>query len=101
MLDEENDQTGTKESGRFGYTPIPSDHDEHSSVASMTPSFDPFGLVLLLGSIQPVWELKSLFCYRGYWLDDRTPPILSSEPSAARQEVVLTLATGFSNTIAL
>jgi len=65
----------------------------------MTPSADPFGLVLLLGSIQPVWQVKYLFCYRGYWHDERVIPASYLEPSDERQEVILTLATGISNTI--
>ena len=99
MLEEAKgtNETETKDFGRFGYTPIPSDHNEPStsSVASMTPPTDPFGLVLLLGSVQAVWHLKSLFCYRGSWHDERATE-LSTEPCARRREVVLTLATGIS-----
>ena len=88
---------GTR-SGRFVYTPIPSEQivpletpsGEESRLSSPT---DVFGLVLLLGAVQEIWQLNSLFCYRGLWQDDRKRS-LRTEPQASRQEVVLTIATG-------
>lgn len=85
-------------SGRFGYTPIPSEQmvpletpsGDESRLSSPT---DVFGLVLLLGAVQEIWQLNSLFCYRGLWQDDRKRNLLT-EPQASRQEVVLTIATG-------
>ena len=88
-----------KESGRFGYTPIPSEFmgpPETPSGEDSRSSFSPtdvFGLVLLLGAVQEIWQLKSLFCYRGLWQDDRRRNILA-ESQTVRQAVVLTIATG-------
>ena len=96
-----NEQLGSVpgiRSGRFGYTPIPSEQmvpletpsGDKSRLSSPT---DVFGLVLLLGAVREIWQLNSLFCYRGLWQDDRKRD-LRTEPQASRQEVVLTIATG-------
>jgi len=93
-----NEQLESIPSGRFGYTPIPSEYmipletpsDDESRLSSPT---DVFGLVLLLGGVQEIWQLKSLFCYRGLWQDDRKRNPLT-EAQASRQEVILTIATG-------
>jgi hypothetical protein len=85
-------------SGHFGSTPIPSEQmvplenpcGDESRLSSPT---DVFGFVLLLGAVQEIWQLNSLFCYRGLWQDDRKRN-LRTEPQAPRQEVVLTIATG-------
>jgi hypothetical protein len=92
MADDKSEK-GTKASGRFGYTPMPSElnvpvHTTDSDSSTSSP-LDVFGLVLLLGAVRPIWQLKSLFCYRGLWHDDR----VEMAPQE-RQEVVLTIATG-------
>jgi len=69
------------EGGPFGTSPIPS---EPESPLSPLPH-DVFGLVLLLGSIQPLWSVGSLFCYRGLWNDYERQ---------TQQSVVVTVATG-------
>ena len=83
-------------SGRFGFTPIPSEMDAAQGASSDGPllsSNDVFGLVLQVGAVQPVWQLKSLFCYRGIWRDEKLDP-LTGKPSNLRREVLLTIATG-------
>jgi hypothetical protein len=93
-----NEQLESIRSGRFGSTPIPSEHmvpletpsgDESRSSSPM----DVFGLVLLLGAVHEIWQLKSLFCYRGLWQDHRKRNLLT-EPEPSRQEVIITIATG-------
>jgi hypothetical protein len=92
-----------KESGRFGHTPSPSEYmgppetpSGQDSRSSSSPT-DVFGLVLLLGAVQEIWQVKSLFCYRGLWQDDRRRNI-RTESHRVRQAVVLTIATGISCT---
>jgi hypothetical protein len=83
-------------SGRFGFTPIPSEMDlpqEASSESPLLSSNDIFGLVLQVGAVEPIWQLKSLFCYRGIWRDEKLDP-LTGKPSNLRREVILTIATG-------
>ncbi len=83
-------------SGRFGFTPIPSEMEvpqEASSDAPVLSSKDVFGLVLQVGAVQPIWQLKSLFCYRGIWSDEKLDP-LTGKLSNIRREVILTIATG-------
>lgn len=83
-------------SGRFGFTPLPSETEAPEETSSDTPllsSNDVFGLVLQVGAVQPIWQLKSLFCYRGIWRDEKLDP-LTGNPSNLRREVVLTIATG-------
>ena len=89
--------SSSKEFGRFGYAPIPSEQNplESSSESSTSSPRDVFGLVLLLGGVQPIWQLNSLFCYRGLWQDDRNKT-LSVSASTSHQYVVLTIATGTS-----
>ena len=94
-------QVSLGESGRFGHTPIPSEENlplESSSESSRSSPKDVFGLVLLLGGVQPIWQLKSIFCYRGLWQDDRKKS-LTVNSSTCHQNVVLTIATGNSRVI--
>ena len=89
-------QVALTESGHFGYTPIPSEVGapfESRSDSSTSSPKDAYGLVLLLSSVEPVWQLNSLFCYRALWHDDRENA-LSSDQSSSNQEVILTVATG-------
>ena len=99
LTNEQVAELPTIESGPFGCTPIPSEHmvpletpSGEQSRSSSSPT-DVFGLVLLLGAVQEIWQLKSLFCYRGLWQDDRKRNLLI-ESQTTRQEVVLTIATG-------
>ena len=84
-------------SGRLGFTPIPSEMEAPQEVSSeeqpLLSSDDVFGLVLQVGAVQPIWQLKSLFCYRGIWRDEKLDP-LTGRPSNLRREVILTIATG-------
>ena len=86
-----------EEGGHFGKSPIPSEQSAAQSAndSASSPSplpHDVFGLVLPLGSIEPVWSLGSLFCYRGLWHNyKREIP----------QSVVLTVATGWSSPLLL
>jgi hypothetical protein len=87
---------GKPVSGRFGFTPIPSEMEALQASSSDEPvlsSDDVFGLVLQVGAVQPIWQLKSLFCYRGMWRDEKLDP-LTGRPSNLRREVILTIATG-------
>jgi len=77
-------------SGRFGYTPVPSDIGLMPSTPDAVS--DVFGMILSLGAVQPIWQFNSLFCYRGFWQDDRTPAATSTP--AVPQEVIITIATG-------
>jgi len=72
------------EGGLFGTSPIPSEQSVPES-PHLPLLHDVFGLVLLLGSIQPVWSLGSVFCYHGLWNDYKRQ---------TQQSVVVTVATG-------
>jgi hypothetical protein len=82
---------GGDNEGRFGLSPMPSERnvpldDPDSYLPEQWPQAnDVFGLVLILGSVQPIWHLRSLFSYRGIWQDDKR---------MTQQNVVLTIATG-------
>jgi len=73
--------------GRFGLSPLPSEHNALLEDADgyFPEQADVFGLVLMLGSVQPIWHLRSLFSYRGIWQGDKR---------MMQQNVVLTIATG-------
>ena len=94
-------QPSLRQTGRFGHTPIPSEQNfslESSSDSLTSSPKDVFGLVLLLGAVQPIWQLQSIFCYRGLWQDDRKKS-LTVNSSTCHQNVVLTIATGNSRVI--
>jgi hypothetical protein len=100
LTPEKLSKSSLKELGRFGYTPIPSEQNvplASPSDSSTSSPKDVFGLVLLLGGVQPIWQLNSLFCYRGLWQDDRNKT-LPVDATISRQNVVLTIATGTSGT---
>jgi len=82
-----------QESGRFASSPIPSEPGDASSsvVSSATP--DAFGLVLSIGGIQPIWQLTSLFCYKGLWQDHHREGA-DDDPHGEGIEVILTIAIG-------
>jgi len=65
---------------------------DSTPIRTRSPSADAFGLVLHISSVQPIWQLPHLFCYRAVWQGDRKE--LSSDASNLRREVVLTIATG-------
>jgi hypothetical protein len=74
--------------GRFGRSPMPSEHNvllEEADGYFSEQAGDVFGLVLILGSVQPIWHLRSLFSYRGIWQGDKR---------MMQQNVVITIATG-------
>jgi hypothetical protein len=74
--------------GRFGYSPMPSERNallDDPDGYFPDQARDVFGLVLILGSVQPIWHLRSLFSYRGIWHGDKR---------MTQQNVVLTIATG-------
>ena len=96
LANEKPSEAALKDFGRFGYSPIPSEQNvslNSSPDGSTTSPEDVFGLVLLLGAVQPIWQLRSLFCYRGLWQDECEKGS-TVDPLATRQDVVLTVATG-------
>jgi len=82
-----------KQSGRFGYTPVPSEIGPIPSTPRVSTP-DAFGLVLSLGAVQPIWQLPSLFCYRGLWQDDRAKTFQPLSSPSLGLEVIITVATG-------
>jgi hypothetical protein len=103
LTDNKSSQVSWKEFGNSGHTPIPSEQNvsldsSPKSSTSTSSSKNNFGLVLLLGGVQPIWQLNSLFCYRGLWQDDRNKT-LPANSLTSRQNVVLTIATGTSGSI--
>jgi hypothetical protein len=92
LTDEPLLPSGKQKSQRFRYKRLPS--EQNMSLDSLPESensspTDVFDLVFSLDASRLIWQLKSLFCYRGLWQDDRKTA-QSLEPS----EVILTVATG-------
>jgi hypothetical protein len=85
-------------SGRFGSSPVPSESDAslNQPPSPVGPSSkDAFGLVLTVSDLKPIWQLESLFCYKGTWKDDRLDK--GSGETSDSQEVILTIATGLNS----